>query len=50
MYLQFWGKDKDDVNTVDALLTFRREYMLERPLDAKIEIIERGANQKSGLG
>ena len=49
MYLQFWRKDKKRVNTVDALLTFQEGYMLGGSPDAKIEIIERGINQRLGV-
>jgi hypothetical protein len=49
MYLQFWSKDKKDVTTLDALLKFQQEYMLDRSPTGKIEIIERGTNQRKGV-
>ena len=49
MYINFWHKkDKDEVNSLDALLKYQEGYILEGSPDAEIQLLEGVPNQKVG--
>jgi tetratricopeptide (TPR) repeat protein len=48
MYINFWNKKDDKVNTLDALLKYQEGYLLEGSPDAEIRLLEGVPNQKVG--
>lgn len=49
MYINFWTKkEKQKVNTLEALLEFQKSYILRRSPDAEIRILEGTPGQKVG--
>lgn len=48
MYLNFWNKKNDDVNTLDALLKYQEAYLLKNAPDGEIRLLEGVHNQKVG--
>lgn len=48
MYVSFWDKRNDEVNSLDALLKYQEGYMLEGSPDAEILLLERARNRRMG--
>jgi hypothetical protein len=48
MYVNFWNKRNDKVNSIDALLKYQEGYMLEGSPDAEILLLERARNRRVG--
>lgn len=48
MYVNFWKKKGDLVNSLESLLTHQSEYMSSDPDGSEIRIIEEGKNQRTG--
>jgi hypothetical protein len=49
MYINFWiKKDKEEVKSLDALLKYQEDYILEGSPDAEIHLLEGIPNQKVG--
>ena len=48
MYVSFWDKRNDKVDSLDALLEFQERYMLEGSPDAEILLLERAHNRRVG--
>jgi len=48
MYVTFWDKRNDKVDSLDALLKFQQEYMLEGSPDAEILLLDRARNRRVG--
>ena len=48
MYVTFWDKRNDKVDSLDALLKFQEGYMLEGSPDAEILLLERARNRRVG--
>jgi len=48
MYVNFWNKKNDEVNSLDALLKYQEAYLLEGSPDAEIRLLEGVPNQKVG--
>lgn len=48
MYVNFWNKRNDDVNSIEALLKFQQSYMLRGDPNGEILILEEGRNQRTG--
>ncbi len=48
MYVNFWDKRNDKVNSLDALLEYQEEYMLKGDSDAEILLLERARNRRAG--
>ncbi len=48
MYVSFWDKRNDEVNSLDVLLKYQEGYMLEESPDADILLLERARNRRVG--
>jgi tetratricopeptide (TPR) repeat protein len=48
MYVNFWNKKNDEVNSLDTLLKYQKAYLLEASPDAEIRLLEGVQNQKVG--
>ncbi len=48
MYINFWNKKNEEVNSLDALMKYQKTYILESSPDAEIRLLEGVANQKVG--
>src|ERR1700692_4890825 len=48
MYVTFWDKRNDKVNSLDALLKYQEGYMLAGSPDAEILLLERARNRRAG--
>jgi hypothetical protein len=48
MYVSFWDKRNDNVNTLDALLKYQEAYMLKESPDAEIRLLEKAQNARMG--
>ena len=48
MYVNFWKKKGDLVNSLESLLTYQSGYMLAEPAGSEIQIIEKGMNRRTG--
>ena len=48
MYLNFWNKKNDDVNSLDALLKYQEAHLLKNAPDGEIRLLEGVPNQKVG--
>jgi len=48
MYVNFWKKKGELVNSLEGLLAYQSEYMLSVPTRPEIQIIEEGKNQRTG--
>ncbi len=48
MYVNFWNKKDDAVNSLDALLKYQESYLLADSPDAEIRLLEGVPNQKVG--
>ena len=48
MYVSFWDKRNDEINSLDALLEYQRGYMLEGSPDAEILLLESSRNRRVG--
>jgi tetratricopeptide (TPR) repeat protein len=48
MYVNFWKKKGDLLNSLESLLTYQSGYMLSEPTGSEIQIIEEGKNQRTG--
>jgi GNAT superfamily N-acetyltransferase len=48
MYVAFWDKRNNEVNSIDALLKHQEGYMLEGSPDAEILLLERARNRRVG--
>jgi Restriction endonuclease len=48
MYVNFWKKKGDLVDSLESLLTYQSGYMLLEPTGSEIKIIEEGKNQRTG--
>ena len=48
MYIQFWTKKNEEVNTLDKLLEFQKSYILRGSPDAEIRIVDGTSGQKVG--
>ena len=46
MYVNFWSKKNDEVNSLDALLKYQEGYLLAGSPDAEIRLLEGVPNQK----
>jgi hypothetical protein len=48
MYINFWKKKGDLVDSLESLLTYQSGYMLSEPAGSEIQITEEGKNQRTG--
>jgi tetratricopeptide (TPR) repeat protein len=48
MYVNFWKKKGDPINSIENLLTYQSAYMLSEPSGSEIQITEEGKNQRTG--
>jgi tetratricopeptide (TPR) repeat protein len=48
MYVAFWNKRNNEVNSIDALLKYQERYMLEGSPDAEILLLEKARNRRVG--
>ena len=49
MYVAFWDKRNSEVNTLEGLLKYQKDYMLNGDTDAEISVLERGRNRRVGV-
>jgi len=48
MYVNFWNKRNDEINTLDRLLEHQKTYMLASDPEAEIAVIEESLNHRVG--